>query len=69
MQLQEKHAELRIFFFEVANENIVSLRGQGNTEWWPQWLRDVTSLVVHDSLRSYLVSNRVIAAELVEKHG
>ncbi len=69
MQLEEKKAELRIFFFSVRNENIVQFRALGNTEWWPQWLEDVSSDVLHDSLTHYLLHNRLIQKEMVERRG
>jgi len=69
MQLEEKKAELRIFFFRVKNENIVRFRALGNTGWWPQWLEDVGSDAVHDSLTHYLLHHKRIRKEIVERRG
>lgn len=70
MELQEKRAELKIFFFRATDlPSKFQVLGTSE-EWWPKWLEDVGQDWVHDSLILYLLKNDVIQQGMtVEKRG
>ena len=65
MNLSEKRAELRVFFFRVTR--MPAACPKVNDEWWPEWLVDDISDKIHDSLSYYLLRNEVIPKEMVTK--